>query len=131
MQVTLREMEITGGLFQIVMPQQNLDGVQVGTGLQQVRGEAVTEHVGINLLLKAGAAGGVLTGVAGRFGVDGLIAGVPGVTGEEPNRFLAQLSPVRAEFPEQNGTEHHVAVFAPLAALDVNYPTLAIDIADL
>jgi hypothetical protein len=38
---------------------------------------------------------------------------------------------VRAEFLEQNGTEHHVAVFATLAALDVNHHPLAINVADL
>ncbi len=42
MQMTLGKMEIASGLFQIVMPQQNLNGVQVGAGLQHVRGEAVT-----------------------------------------------------------------------------------------
>lgn len=46
MQVTLRKMEINGGLFQIVM-----DGVQVSAGFQQVGGQAVTKQVGIHLLL--------------------------------------------------------------------------------
>ena len=51
MQVTFGKMEIAGGLFQIVMAQQNLNGVQVGAGFQHVRGEAVAEYVGIHLLL--------------------------------------------------------------------------------
>jgi len=38
---------------------------------------------------------------------------------------------VCAEFVEQNGTEHHVAVLAALAALDVNHHPPAIDVADL
>ena len=63
MQVTLGKMEIASRFFQIVMPQQNLNGVQVGTGFQHVRGEAVTEHVGIHLLLDSGTASGVLAGV--------------------------------------------------------------------
>ena len=50
MQVTLGKMEIASRFFQIVMPQQYLNGVQVGTGFQHVRGEAVTEHVRIYLL---------------------------------------------------------------------------------
>ena len=45
--------------------------------------------------------------------------------------FFAQPSPVRAEFLEQNGTEHHVAVFATLAALDVDHHPSAVDVADL
>jgi hypothetical protein len=36
-----------------------------------------------------------------------------------------------AEFIEQNGTEHHVAVFATFAALDVNHHPLAINVATL
>jgi hypothetical protein len=40
-QVPLREMQIAGGLFQIVMAEQDLNGVQVGAGFEQVSGEAV------------------------------------------------------------------------------------------
>ena len=36
-----------------------------------------------------------------------------------------------AEFVEQNGTEHYVAVLATLAALDVNHHPSAINVADL
>ena len=56
-------MEIARSLFQIVMAQQNLDGVQVRTRFQHVRGKAVTEHVGVHLLLKAGTTSSVLAGV--------------------------------------------------------------------
>ena len=89
MQVTLGKMEIASRFFQIVMPQQYLNGVQVGTGFQHVRGEAVTEHVGIHLLLDSGMASGVLAGVTRRFGVDRLIAAMPAVSREEPNGFFA------------------------------------------
>jgi hypothetical protein len=75
-------MEIASGFFQIVMPQQNLNGVQVGAGFQHVGGEAVTEHVGIHLLLYSGTTSGILAGVTRRFGVDRLIAAVPGVAGK-------------------------------------------------
>jgi len=34
-------MQINRCLFQIAMPEQNLDGAQVGTGFQQVRGKAM------------------------------------------------------------------------------------------
>jgi chorismate synthase len=81
-QVTLRKVEIDGGLFQIVMAQQDLNGVQVGTRFQQVGGEAVAEHVGINFLFNAGTAGGVLAGVARGLGIDGLIAAVPAIAGK-------------------------------------------------
>ena len=44
---------------------------------------------------------------------------------------MAQPSPVRAEFLEQNGTEHHVAVCATFAVLDVNHHPSAVNVADL
>jgi hypothetical protein len=88
--------------------------------------------VGIHLLLDAGTASGVLAGMARRFGVDGLIVVVPAIAGEQPEAgFFAQPSPVCAEFIEQNGAEHYVAVFATLAALDVNHHALAINVVDL
>jgi hypothetical protein len=37
--------------------------MQVGAGFQQMRGEAVTEQVGIPPLLNPGTAGGILAGV--------------------------------------------------------------------
>jgi len=43
-------MEIDGGFFQIAMTKQDLNGVQIGASFEQVRGEAVTEHMGIHLL---------------------------------------------------------------------------------
>ena len=89
MQVTLGKMEIASRFFQIVMPQQYLNGVQVGTGFQHVRGEAVTEHVGIHLLLDSGTVSGVLAGVTRRFRIDGLFTTMPAVSREEPNGFFA------------------------------------------
>src|SRR6266581_4744152 len=74
----------------------------------------------------------MLAGVARGFGIHGLIAGVPAITGKQPDTgFCAQASPVCAEFVEQNGTEHHVAVLATLAALNVDHHPPAIDVADL
>ena len=78
------------------------------------------------------SAGSVLTSVTRRFGVNGLISAVPTITGKQPDRrFLSQSPPVGAEFIKQNGTEHHVAILATLAALDVDHHTPAIDVADL
>ena len=106
--------------------------MQVGAGLQQVRGEAVTEHVGIHLLLNPGAAGGILAGVARGLRIHGLIATVPAISGKQPDTgFFAQPPPVCAEFFEQDGTKHHVAILATFAALDVDHHPLAIDVADL
>ena len=57
------EMQIDRGFLQVAMPQQHLDGSQVGTGFEQMRGKAVAQSVGMDVLvLKAGAFGGLLTG---------------------------------------------------------------------
>jgi hypothetical protein len=37
----LREVQIDRGLFKITVPEQDLDGAQVGTSFEQVRREAV------------------------------------------------------------------------------------------
>src|SRR5260370_20754124 len=76
--------------------------------------------MGIHLLLDPGTAGGMLAGVAWGLGIDGPSTGVPAITGKQPGAgFFPQAPPVCAEFVEQNGTEHYVAVLATLAALDV------------
>ena len=52
-------------------------------------------------------------------------------TGEEPDSgFSPQAVPVSAEFREQLGAEHDVAVLASLATLDVYDHALGIDVAD-
>src|SRR5438309_6751650 len=124
-------MELTGRLVQIMMAEQSRKGVQVGAGFQQVRSEAVTEHVGIYLLLNAGAAGSVLAGVTWGFGIHGPVAAVPTITGKQPDGFSAQAPPVCSELVEQDRAQHHVAILASLAALDVDHHAPAIDVADL
>jgi hypothetical protein len=47
----LREVEIDGGLFEVTMPEQNLDGAQVGSCFQQVRRKAMPQCVGMNVLI--------------------------------------------------------------------------------
>ena len=106
--------------------------MQIGASFEQVRGEAVPQHVGIHLLLNPGTTGGTLASVARGFGIHGLIAAVPAIAGKQPDaRSSAQPPPVRAEFFEQDRAEHHVAVLATLAALDVENHALAVHVADL
>ena len=69
--------------------------MQVSAGFQQVSGEAVAEHVGINLLLNPGTAGSILAGVARGLGIDGLIPAVPAIAGKQPDAgFFPQTPPV-------------------------------------
>jgi hypothetical protein len=62
------EMQIDRRLLQVAMPEQHLNGAQVGTGFVQMRGKAVAQRVGMNVLVfKPSALCGVLTGGGGRY----------------------------------------------------------------
>jgi hypothetical protein len=87
--------------------------------------------VRIHLLLNTGTASGVLAGVTRCLRIHGLIATMPAVSGEEPNGFFAQAPPVCTELFKQNGTKHHIAVFATFAGLDVDHHPSAINVAGL
>src|SRR6204780_5942390 len=54
-QMPLRHMDINGGLLQIAVAEENLDGAQVGAGLQQMGGKAVTKGVRMKRFANAGA----------------------------------------------------------------------------
>ena len=59
----LREVEIDRGLFEVTMPEQDLDGAQVGSGFEQVRREAMAQRVRMNMLvLETSAMRGLLAG---------------------------------------------------------------------
>ena len=46
MEMTLGKMQVDGGLFQIAVAQQDLNGAQIGAGFEQMSGKAVTQRVG-------------------------------------------------------------------------------------
>ena len=59
------EMQIDRRFLEVAMTEQHLDGAQVGAGFEQMRGKAVAQSVGMDVLvLKPGAFGGVLTGMS-------------------------------------------------------------------
>ena len=127
------EMQIDRRFLQVAMPQQHLDGAQVGTGFEQMRGKAVAQSVGMDVLvLKTGAFGGLLTGVPENLGGDRMTRRMPSVAGKQPVGGLAlQPAPVDAQCIEQLRAEHDIAVLASLASPDMNDHPLAVDIADL
>ena len=61
-QVLLGKMQIPGRGLQILMTEQKLDGAQVGSGFQQMRGPAVANQVGCDALADAGPLGGLDAG---------------------------------------------------------------------
>ena len=70
--MTFGKMQVDGGFFQIVMPQQQLNRAQVGTGFEQVGCETMAQRVRMNLLRgQTGPLCGVTTGVPDCFGVMG------------------------------------------------------------
>ena len=56
--------------------------MQVGAGFEQVGGEAMAEHVGIDTFLNPSSAGGLDASVVGRLVIHGVISAVPAVAGK-------------------------------------------------
>ena len=49
--MAMREVQVDRRLFQIAMPQQHLDGAQVGPGFEQMRGKAMTQGLLVLLMI--------------------------------------------------------------------------------
>ena len=91
----------------------------------------MAQGVGMDGTIKARALRGFLGGVVYRFCVDRVIRSMPTVAGKEPVAgFSTQPKPVLAQFFEQPGAEHDIAVFAALSCADMNHHALAVDIVD-
>ena len=77
------QMQIDRRFLQVMMPQRRLDGAQVSTSFEQMRGKAVAQSVGMNVLVfKAGAFGGLLASVPENLGRDRMTRCMPSVAGE-------------------------------------------------
>src|ERR1019366_2040133 len=124
-------MEVDGGLFEIAMAYQDLNGAQIRARLEKMRGEAVTQRVGMDLFLDARTLDSFLARVPRCFRIDGLITVVPTVAWKQPFAGLSrQAAPVLTQFFQQFWAEHHISVNASLAALNVNHHPLAVDVTD-
>src|ERR1700675_238202 len=85
----------------------------------------------MDLFLDARALDSFLARVPRCFRIDGLITVVPTVAWKQPFAGLSrQAAPVLAQFLQQFWAEHHIAICASLAALDVNHHALAIVVPD-
>src|SRR5665811_1179950 len=96
-------------------------------------GEAVSQAVRVNLLLlETGAARSMLACVVDRLDGNGKISSMAACAREQPVRwFVLQSMPVFAQGREKYGAEHDVAIFPPLAAVNVNHHPLAVHVGDL
>ena len=109
------------------MAEQDLDGPEVGAGLQQMGGEAVPQGVDGDVL--AQARGLARPGTHFRAPRCAVIGSIRDVTGEEPVGRPDRL-PVLAEDREQSGREHDVAVLVPLGLADADDHPPAVDVVD-
>src|ERR1700680_1201050 len=127
--MTLREMQIDGGFFEITMPQQHLDGTQIRARFQQMRGKAVAQRVRMHTVRKAGPPRSSFASLVDHLGSDGLIAGMTPLARKQPHAwFSSQPLPVLPELVEQLCAETPLAVFAAFTALDVDHHALAVDV---
>jgi hypothetical protein len=94
-----------------------------------MRGKAVPQRMRMNRFLETGTLRRFVASMPNGFRIDGAIPAMIGVAREEPNtRLSPQSPPVFPEFLEQHTAQHYVAIFASLAAADVNHHSLAIDV---
>src|SRR5688572_893036 len=104
------EVKIDRSLFQVAMPEQDLDGSQVRAGFEQMSGEAVPQNMRMNLIAEARTCGGLPAGVPHYFATDGSLAGVPAVTGKQPCFWPSpQTTPVLAQRVQQFRAQHDIA----------------------
>src|ERR1700726_5146036 len=64
------KMQVHGGLFQIAMAQQNLNGADIRARFEEMRGEAVAQSVRVQIFLDARSLSGFLARIPNRFRVD-------------------------------------------------------------
>src|SRR5882724_355840 len=125
-------MEIDGSLFQITMPQQNLNGSQIRTVFEQMCGKTMPKCVGMDFLVETGTLRGCSTGNPDDLGRNRMIGGVPAVAGEYPDGwFTPQAAPVFAQGCEQILAEHNITILPALTTLHVDDAPRTIDVGDL
>jgi hypothetical protein len=103
--------------------EQQLDGAEIGTGLQQVNGKGVTQGVRRHRFADAALQPYLPTGAIDGGWSDWL----PGaVTGKQPLSGMGAL-PIVPEHGQQFGWQHDIAIFVALALVNPNDHALAID----
>lgn len=123
------EVHVNQGVFKIFVTEQDLKGTEIGAGFIEMSGKTVTQGVGMNAFLEARALRGFPTRVPNGFRVDRPILAI--VAGKQPGAgFPVIATPLGAECREELGTEHDIAIFAALAAVDVHDHALTVDVAD-
>jgi hypothetical protein len=105
------------------MAKQQLDGTEIGAGLEQMNGKCMTQGVRRDRFGDAGLVPHGPAGVLHRGGRDRLTGQI---AGEQP-LLRTNGAVVVSEDVQQPGREHHVAVFPPFALLHADGHALAVD----
>ena len=114
------------------MAEQDLDGPQVGSVLQQVGSKAVPKRVHGDVLVQPSGEARRLAGFIHGLGGQRLTGNI---SREEPWAGLVVLaatasSPIVPEQDQQTGREHDVAILGSLGLTDADDHALAIDVVD-
>src|ERR1035438_4188557 len=130
LQVLRGQVQIPGCHLQILMAEQKLDGAQVGTGFEQMRGPGMANQVRRNSLTNAG-----LLRCLGACQPHDLVADGLLVIAMHPRREQIgaglEPSPVDAQVLEQGWAQGQIAVLVALAIDHMEDHALAVDVGDL
>ena len=119
-------MEVAGGGAEAAVPEQDLDGPQVGAGLEQVGGEAVPQSVHMNVLAQARGRQRALADHLDGAWADRLV----GLTPWEEVGPGPVSCPVLAQDRQQPWREHDVAILLPLGLANVDDHAATVDVLD-
>lgn len=120
-------MEVAGRGTEIAMAQQDLNGSQVGAGLEQVGGETVAQGMHIDGFAQACRRRRQLTDLLDRPRTDRLV----GLASGEEIRPGSLDLPVLAEERQEPRGEHDVSIPVPLGLTNVDDHARAVDVLDL
>jgi hypothetical protein len=86
------KVNVEGGLLQIVMTEQHLNGAQVGAGFVKMSRKGMPQRVDVHGFVEARALGRVAASAPDRLGVEGLRGVVPAAGREKPYLGMESVS---------------------------------------
>src|SRR5215831_18203647 len=124
-------MQVNQSVFQAGVSEQDLDGAQVGSSVQQMGSATVPQTVWRQAFADAGLPGCLATSQPDDVGSDGYVS-PPVVHGSgEEIGFRFHPTPIDAEGFEQCWTERHFAITATFALGNTNHHALTVNVTDL
>src|ERR1700682_5774129 len=127
MQMLLRGVEVAGGVFQVSMTEQDLNGTQVGAGFEQMGCPTMAQSVGGNPFGDLGSACGVIASDPNRLVGNGLLWSASAPPGEQIQLGLPP-TPVLAQGFQQRRAERKITILASLALHHADNHAVTIDV---